>query len=343
MATHHYLTLDLCRLKSGQAWSNGGEGLLFVFVSGGAGQCGDGCPTQPLLPGDVLVLHAGNGCCLSATKGADLLFWFFCAGSEHLFPLWFPSELGFAQGLLDSFKAPKRYLAANPSAVRWHRMISDVPPQHSVEHRGQLLGVAAAILGEEFKNLRAVAGRYVTAAENITRTFEHLSVEEILSLSVPELAARFHCCPRQLNRLFHAHFGLAVGALRMELRLLKAAALLRNQDFKVCHVAEQCGFNHLGLFNVCFKRRFSVSPSQWRQQFVEPATAPVKVAAGDTNCALRTYGLCPWTHRSGKAKPVLGRSPGVRPVRRWGDEAVVLGPWRVPPPLCQAPPLVASQ
>jgi AraC-like DNA-binding protein len=52
----------------------------------------------------------------------------------------------------------------------------------------------------------------------------------------------------------------------MEIRVLKAASLLRNPDEKVINVAEQCGFNHLGLFNTCFKLRFGVSPGQWRNQ-----------------------------------------------------------------------------
>ena len=51
----------------------------------------------------------------------------------------------------------------------------------------------------------------------------------------------------------------------MELRLLKAVTLLRNPTAKIITVAEQCGFNHLGLFNICFKRRFGQSPGQWRK------------------------------------------------------------------------------
>ena len=114
------------------------------------------------------------------------------------------------QSLMDAFKSPKRYLATTPAAAHWHKLVDDVPHQFSLEHRGQLLRVAAAVLSEEFKSLRSPAGRYVSAAESASCALEQLSVEEILSLSVPELAARFHCCPRQLNRLFHAHFGLPV-------------------------------------------------------------------------------------------------------------------------------------
>jgi len=97
------------------------------------------------------------------------------------------------------------------------------------------------------------------------QVFEKLSSAELLNLSVDDLAVRFSCSRRHLNRLFHQHFGLSITSLRMEIRLLKAVSLLRNPQAKVINVAEQCGFNHLGLFNTCFKRRFGVSPGQWRK------------------------------------------------------------------------------
>jgi hypothetical protein len=50
----------------------------------------------------------------------------------------------------------------------------------------------------------------------------------------------------------------------MELRMLRAISLLRDGDAKVAQVADQCGFNHLGFFNRCFKRRFGMSPGRWR-------------------------------------------------------------------------------
>src|SRR2546430_2401773 len=72
-------------------------------------------------------------------------------------------------------------------------------------------------------------------------------------------------CRRHLNRLFHQYFGFSVAALRMEMRLLKDVSLLRDPNIKVINVAEQCGFNHLGLFNTCFKRRFGQTPGHWRK------------------------------------------------------------------------------
>jgi AraC-like DNA-binding protein len=41
---------------------------------------------------------------------------------------------------------------------------------------------------------------------------------------------------------------------------------LKHPNVKITNVAEQCGFNRLGQFNARFKRRFGVSPGQWRKQ-----------------------------------------------------------------------------
>jgi hypothetical protein len=64
--------------------------------------------------------------------------------------------------------------------------------------------------------------------------------------------------------LFHQYFGFSVGALKTEMRLLKAVSLLRDSKTKVISVADECGFHHLGLFNNSFKKRFGVSPGKWR-------------------------------------------------------------------------------
>ena len=106
--------------------------------------------------------------------------------------------------------------------------------------------------------------------QHVTRLFEELSVAEITESSARDLAKQLGCSKRHLNRIFHDYFGLSFAALRMEMRMLRAVSLLRDPDIKVILVAEQCGFNHLSLFNSCFKRRFGLSPGQYRKAPREP-------------------------------------------------------------------------
>ena len=145
------------------------------------------------------------------------------------------------------------------------------------------------------------------------------------------MAGKFGCSRRHLNRLFHQHFGVSVAALRMEMRLLRAVALLRNPDAKVINVAEECGFNHLGLFNICFKRRFGTSPGQWRKKAVPKEDRPSGLGGASPDCPLRVNGLCPWTgqpeHRdaapqqmSQPAKAVPARASMSARALDWGVE-----------------------
>jgi AraC-like DNA-binding protein len=159
-----------------------------------------------------------------------------------------------------------------------------------------------------------------------------LSSQEILELSVGDLAAKFGCSRRHLNRLFHDHFGVSVAALKMEMRLLKAASLLRGPDAKVINVAEQCGFNHLGLFNTCFKRRFGTSPGQWRKTTTPVMSASAEPAGTNPACRMLANGLCPWTNTcvggdsmSRKAPNTLPARPGSAPTAIKGSTECDLG------------------
>ena len=54
-------------------------------------------------------------------------------------------------------------------------------------------------------------------------------------------------------------------ARQIELRLQRARQLLTDSDAKIINVAYDSGYRHLGLFNAMFKKRFGVTPSEWRR------------------------------------------------------------------------------
>ena len=96
------------------------------------------------------------------------------------------------------------------------------------------------------------------------------------------------------------------------MRLLTAITLLRDPEAKVTNVASQCGFNHLGLFSTCFRRRFNISPGEWRKISSETCQPPEQELVGSqAACRLQTIGLCPWCKgRDAQGKPLPGRQGG---------------------------------
>jgi AraC-like DNA-binding protein len=324
MLSQEHLTLRLVRLKPSEKWVPREIGLSFVFPKGGGGKYVSKAITQRLVPGDVLVLNGtpedDGGLC--ADEGGEMVFWFFAAHFEHLYPLFASNEICLLQNVIEGFNGTKLYEASSPLAGECHRLLAEVPPQFNLDHRSRLLRVVADILSVEFKNAQPHRVGFVRAEEHLAQVFEKLSAHELLSLSVGELAARFGCSKRHLNRLFHQHFGFCVAAMRMEMRLLKAASLLRDPDTKVINVAEQCDFNHLGLFNTCFKRRFGASPGQWRKMSAQVEGQSVRPVNDGSVCSWQSNGLCPWignfddrqsaegeaskTQKAGPARLVIG-------------------------------------
>lgn len=288
-----YLSLRLLRLKSAEEKLFDQEGLCFVLLKGGNGMRVAGQSDQRLAPGDMLVVEGAAGVKLCVSKGEEAVFWFFSLRLEHIFTLFDGKEVSLFKRITAGFKSPKLIPASAMLAIECRRLIEGVPPQFNLDHRSQLLRVAAAILSEEFKTAHNQRISSVSVEQRVIEVFENLTADQLLSLSVGELAAKFGCSRRHLNRLFHQFFGYSVASLRMEMRLLKAISLLRDTSSKVINVAEQCGFNHLGLFNTCFKRRFGESPGEWRKQFTHQDVQSRIPPAFSSNCPLHSKGLCP--------------------------------------------------
>jgi AraC-like DNA-binding protein len=286
-----HLALRLTRLKSSEELDQNGEGLFFVFSKGGIGKFTSKMATHRLLPGDILAFNgaAGSKVAVFDNKG-EFLFWIFSVCFENLLPLFASNEISLLHNVNECFRAAKVYGASSPLATECQRLLGLVPPQFNLDHRGQLIRIAATILSAEFKEGQSQRSGYIRTEDHMVQVFEKLSAFELINLSVSDLADKFSCSRRHLNRLFHQHFGVSVAALKMEMRLLKAVSLLRDADVKIINVAEQCGFNHLGLFNTCFRRRFGTSPGQWRRSTIQ---VPAGKLENKPRCPLQTTGLCP--------------------------------------------------
>jgi len=89
---------------------------------------------------------------------------------------------------------------------------------------------------------------------------------ELFRHSLSNLARRLECSERHFSRLFIEEFGVPFRSHQIELRLQHACQLLSDPKEKIAGIAVDSGYRHLGLFNATFKRRFGVTPSEWRRQ-----------------------------------------------------------------------------
>ncbi len=298
MINPDHLSLRTVRLKESEEWINREEDLSFVLPIEGAGihVCGDS--NQVIGPGDVLVVSRASLGKLRVLAKDEMRFWFFSATAEHLFPLLASGELCLMPRVTEKFKSARLYAAHSAVAAACHELVRAIPQRVDLVHRSHLLKAAATVFSTEFSNARSQEPELDSAERRLMEVLEQLPINEVLELSVTELAARFNCGRRHLNRLFQQYFGLSITALRMEMRLLKAVSLLRDPAAKVINVAGQSGFSHLGLFNACFKRRFGLTPGQWRNGSQETEVHLIGPVGAQPNCRLLENGLCQWSQKT---------------------------------------------
>lgn len=105
-----------------------------------------------------------------------------------------------------------------------------------------------------------------TLKDRLHRFFNEVPETELMDLSPGRLARELNCCERHASRLFVEAFGRSIRDYVSELRLELACRLLTDSHRKIIDVAFESGHRSLAAFNLMFKRRFGITPSEWRHK-----------------------------------------------------------------------------
>ena len=251
---------------------HGHEFTELVILIGGKGLHEAQGLTYPVSAGDVFVIHRGLSHGFKQTRNLTMyniafLPAFFddprytsVPGFKALFflePL-FRKEQQFAGRLI----LGAEQMGGMLEVLRW--MEHEVYLQPPGFHRGfeHLLGYLALRLARCYEEIDT------PQAVNLVRMAEVLSVLEDCFLedrSIPEYARQAGYSVNQFERICKKVFGLSPLQYVHELRLKKACALLRQSSWSVTRIAGECGYNDSNYFTRVFRRRFSMSPREYRR------------------------------------------------------------------------------
>ena len=98
----------------------------------------------------------------------------------------------------------------------------------------------------------------------VIRVLEFLEYEWNRPIRVSELAARVGLGASRLQALFKAQTLTSIRCFLLERRLARAAELIACTDERVSQIAWAVGFRDVPNFNHAFKRRFGMSPRDFR-------------------------------------------------------------------------------
>ena len=89
-----------------------------------------------------------------------------------------------------------------------------------------------------------------------------------------EIASACNLSLRTLERVFIRHLGCSPGAYLIDRRLNRGAGLLASTDRTITEIAYSCGFRESNYFCKLFRRKFFLSPQEYRRKFLPLQSSP---------------------------------------------------------------------
>jgi len=117
-------------------------------------------------------------------------------------------------------------------------------------------------------------GELFHAAERHLATNDTILIEQVIAyilqnyaepLAITQIAQNFGLDRRKLAFLFEHHIGMTPSNYLIECRLLKAKELLHTCNCSVKQIAECVGYSDNLYFSKAFRKKFGVSPSEFRE------------------------------------------------------------------------------
>ena len=161
------------------------------------------------------------------------------------------------------------FTAAEPLGQKYARLVQQARPE-SLPSRVALFQLwSQAVAGllarpQSEKNGHKLRQRF-------RQLVEQMPDFELARQSLPQLAGMLECSERHFSRLFRQEFAVPLRVRQAELRLQRASRLLANPKDKISHIAFESGYRHISLFNAMFKKRFGLTPGEWRRLHVGAA------------------------------------------------------------------------
>jgi transcriptional regulator GlxA family with amidase domain len=183
------------------------------------------------------------------------------------------------QGTESADLKPSFLAADHPVSLAMAAALNAQPTVQDMITRGENLILALKILAGLMSALPASPEVTRSAHDRFQQLVSVMPDVALISHTPEELARLCGCTTRHFNRLFRTAFGQSPRAQRGEMRLLKAQSLLQSSDESLAEIASQSGYRNRTQFLSVFKRRFGMTPAEWRER-AKSSGVPAKAPTG---------------------------------------------------------------
>lgn len=144
---------------------------------------------------------------------------------------------------------------------RLFREISELAGEHSVKEPGRNARLAFELL--QALRLPADDSEFPPLLSGLRDALEQ-NPQYCWNQTV--MAARCGCSPTHLVRLFHRYFHTTPRQFLLDLRIRHARQLLADETLSIKEIAAAVGYDSALNFSTSFRKRFGISPREYRKQ-----------------------------------------------------------------------------
>lgn len=285
MAIEPHLNLMELVLRPAGEWMPDSHCWTAVRVAAGFGYCLHGGLAQELKTGDAVITGPNPDVILRASQLGELRLEFFRVVPQRLNGFITVTEWRQLERVSIQLAPRVFHYPANEALARRFARLVALPERDRLAVRAALLQLWASCADGVLLSPGESAAGQKNLAATFRRFVSKISEKELATSSTADLAAQLSCSERHLSRLFRAEFGMSLRNKQTELSLQRACQLLADPNAKIRSVAYDTGYRHVSFFNALFKKRFGLTPREWREQnFAGPAggfPGPVGVPSGE--------------------------------------------------------------
>ena len=260
-----HLVLYEKTLSPGKEWDCDLPGWSFLHVRDGDGLLLEPDRPRMLAEGNSVMRGPGHRCVIRASNLNPMQLEYFFVQPELLTGI---LNLVDCQQLQNkrSTKPVRLFAARHDLGEQFRALACQARANQHMEARCAMLSLASTVLREVLIAQPTPSAHRLTAEGRLKTFIREIPAAELRDLPLAEAARRCGCSVRHFSRLFKTSFGVSMLAKQIELRLQCAQQLLLGTDAKIITIALDSGFQRVGLFTTMFKRRFKMTPSEWRQR-----------------------------------------------------------------------------
>ncbi len=266
MIDGRHLILQELTLPSSAEWLPRSSGWLIMRAAEGTGYwLQHKAAHRQLNAGDgLIVIRTANGV-VRASQLGPLRLQLFIVQPQYLNGLLTVAEWHQLEVAPNNPWPPVSVFAATEPLGQKFTRLTDQAYNNRLPMRCALLQLWASVVADRLPTPPPAAGGN-KLRDHIRELVGQMTEAELSERSLTELARQLHCSERHFSRLFREEFGVPFHARQIELRLQRARQLLVDSNAGIISIAHISGYRHLGLFNALFKKRFGLTPVEWRRQ-----------------------------------------------------------------------------